>query len=96
MALRVDRLSRITGLLRAKLGAKVQESEARGQPSLFSRNHEDPSRMGQRAIGRKAFGSVEHTVFLTITFGCYVLLTGNPSLRAVGICRVYNSWLALR
>lgn len=53
MALRVDRLSRITGLLRAKLGAKVQESEARGQPSLFSRNHEDPSRMGQRAIHRE-------------------------------------------
>lgn len=93
--MRVDKLSRITGLLHAKLEAKVQESEARGQPSLFSGNHKDPSHMDQRAIGRKAFGSVEHTVFLTITFGYYVLLTGNPSLRAVGIRRVYNSWLAL-
>lgn len=93
--MRVDKLSRITGLLHAKLEANVQESEARGQPSLFSGNHKDPSRMDQRAIGRKAFGSVERTVFLTITFGYYALLTGNPSLGAVGICRVYDSWLAL-
>lgn len=73
---------------------RARNLEAHGQPSLFSGNHKDPSSVEQRAMGRKAFGSVQHRVLLAITFGYYVLLTGNPNLGAVGVCRVYDSWLS--
>lgn len=48
----------------------------------------DTSSMDLRVTGRKAFGSIEHRALLTITFGYYILVTGNPTLGAIGIYKV--------